>query len=146
MTTTADNRIDEFISRVKNHGAIADFCFVPAFPPNKTPNPVKKYTVAVENLGMSEKVVFVGDRSDYYLNGRLYEIKLRLRVYAPSHTSGSALLRACALLADALEAEDSERFILSTSFSGIGFDTASRTEYRDVIAVLGMLLSEEADT
>lgn len=145
MTTTADNRIDEFISRVKNHGAIADFCFIPAFPPNKTPNPVKKYTVAVENLGMSEKTVFVGDRAYYTRSGRLYEIKLRLRVYAPSHTSGSALLRACALLADALEAEDTDRYIAATSFSGIGFDTASRTEYRDVIADLNVLLSEEAD-
>ena len=106
MTTLIDNRIDELISRVKKHGAITDFCFIPAYPPNKTPNPVKKYTVAAENLGTKEKRVFIGNRAGRSLNGRLYEVKLRLRVYAPSYTSGSSLLRACALLADALEAED----------------------------------------
>ena len=144
MTTLIDNRIDELISRVKKRGAIADFCFIPAYPPNKTPNPVKKYTVAVENLITKEKRVFVGNKSGLSLSGRLYEVKLRLRVYAPSYTSGSSLLRACALLADALEAEDTERYVAQTAFSGIGFDTSSRTEYRDIFVTLEILLSEEA--
>lgn len=144
MTTLIDNRIDELISRVKKHGAIRDFCFIPAYPPNKTPNPVKKYTVAAENLGTKEKRVFVGNKAGLSLNGRLYEVKLRLRVYAPSYTSGSSLLRACALLADALEAEDCERYITETAFSGVGFDTSSRTEYRDILVTLEMLLTEEA--
>ena len=144
MTTTADNMIDELISRVKNHGAITDFCFIPAFPQNKSPNPFKKYTVAVENGAFKEKRVFIGNRAGDRLNGRLYEAELRLRVYAPERSSGSALLRASAMLADALEAEDTERYIAAASFSGIGFDTAARTKYRDIVLTLEMLLTKEA--
>lgn len=145
MITAADNKIDELISRVKKHGAIVDFCFIPAYPPNKTPNPIKKYTVAVENRSTREKRVFVGNKAGIRLNGRLYEVALRLRVYAPERSSGAALLRASAMLADALEAEDDERYIVATSFSGIGFDTSSRTEYRDIEATLEILLTEEGE-
>ena len=144
MTTAADNKIDELISRVKEHGAIADFCFIPAYPPHKAPSPVKKYTVAVENTSMREKRVFVGNRAGERLIGRLYESQLRLRVYAPEHSSGSALLRASAMLADAIEAEDVERYITATGFSGISYDTASRTGFRDIAVTLEMLMTEEA--
>ena len=47
------------------------------------------------------------------------------------------------MLSDALEAQDRERMITGLAFSGIGFDTASRTEFRDVIARLH-LTAEEA--
>lgn len=144
MTTSIDNRIDELISRVRNHGAIAQFSFIPAFPANKTPNPVKKYTVTAENLSLIEKEDFLGDRAGYRKTGRIYEVKLRLRVYAPERSSGSALLRASSMLAEALDAEDSERLISGISFSDIGFDTASRTEFRDVFAELNILVTREA--
>ena len=144
MTTLADNRIDELISRVKKRGAIKDFCFIPAYPPDKTPSPIKKYTVTAENRGMREKRVFIGNTAGANLSGRLYEVLLRARVYAPSYTSGSALLRACSMLADAFESEDRDRLINATSFSGVGYDTSSRTEYRDIEFTLEMLLTEEA--
>lgn len=144
MTLSTENRIDEWIARVKTHGAMTAFAFIPGFPPHKTPNPVTKYTVAVTNSMQKVSRYFIGERLGESQKGKLYEIELRLRVYAPEGSSGSSLLRASALLSDAMEAQDSERLITALSFSGIGFDTASRTEYRDVIARLHMTVKEAA--
>ncbi len=47
------------------------------------------------------------------------------------------------MLADALDAEDTDRWIRSFKLSDIGFDTASRTEFRDLVVQLYILLSEE---
>lgn len=146
MTTSTENRIDEMIGRLKSRAAMRQFGFIPGFPPHKTPNPVTKYTVAVTQTEQFVKRYFIGGLAGKNSCGRLCEVKLCLRVYAPQRTSGSALLRASAMVADALEASDSERLIVGTSFSGIGFDTASRTEYRDIVALLRILTEEEAST
>ena len=145
MTTSTQNRIDEMITRLKSRSAMRQFGFIPGYPPHKTPNPVTKYTVAVTEFEQFVKRYFIGNCSGKNACGRLDEVKLCLRVYAPQRTSGSALLRASAMVADALEASDSERWIVGMSYSGIGFDTASRTEYRDVIARLRILTQEEAE-
>ena len=144
MTSSTENRIDEWIARVSRYGAMAAFAFIPAYPAHKTPNPVTKYTVAVTNVSQKVSRYFIGNRIGEGRSGRLYETQLRLRVYAPEGSAGSSLLRASAMLADAMEAQDSERMIAGLAFSGIGFDTASRTEYRDVIARLRMT-AEEAE-
>lgn len=142
MTSSTENRIDEWIARVMKHGAMAAFAFIPAYPAHKTPNPVTKYTVAVTNNMQKVSRFFIGNRIGENKTGKLYEINLRLRVYAPEGSSGASLLRASAMLSDALEAQDSERLITELSLSGIGFDTASRTEFRDVIARLHMAEEE----
>ncbi len=144
MTTSTDNLLDGLIARVKKRGVMADFVFIPAYPPHKTPNPMGKYTVAVESRELKNKRTFIGSRTGDKEIGSLESIELRLRVYAPERTSGSALLRATAMLMDAVEAEDHDRWIRSFLMTGIGFDTASRTEYRDVILRLDILVSEEA--
>lgn len=144
MTSSTENRIDEWIARVKQHGAIAAFAFIPAYPAHKTPNPVTKYTVAVTNTAQKVGAYFIGNRTGANKAGRIYDIELQLRVYAPDGSAGSSLLRASALLIDALDAEDSERMIRAISLSGIGFDTASRTEFRDVIVKLWMKTEEAA--
>lgn len=136
MMTSIDNEIDALLARVKSRAEMRDFVFVPAYPPNKTPNPVKKYTVAVENHEIKHGTVFIGGKFRSLSASRLADVELRLRVYAPEHSSGSALLRASAMLYDALEACDRDRMIVSLAMYGIGFDTASRTEYRDVTARL----------
>ena len=46
---------------------------------------------------------------------------------------------------DAVEACDPDREIESVSLSGIGFDTASRTEYRDVNVTLRFLAGGVSD-
>lgn len=143
MMTSVDNRINELIKRVRSHGAIRTFAFVPAYPPHKTPSPMQGYTVAVDNRSVTDSMLFIGGAAGRGTLGRLVEAELCLRVYAPEHSSGAALLRASAMLMDALEAEDKEREISELSLSGIGFDTASRTEFRDVIARLKMLIWEE---
>ena len=144
MTTSTENRIDEWIARVKRHGAMKAFAFIPGYPAHKTPNPVTKYTVAVVDSEQKVSRFFIGSRIGVRQYGRLYGMELRMRVYAPEGSSGSALLRASALLMDALEREDSERMINYLSLSGIGFDTASRTEYRDVVAQLSIMAEEAA--
>lgn len=144
MVSSADNRIDELIGRVRHHGAVADFVFIPAYPPHKTPNPIGNYTITVGDSVVRSKRYFIGDRVGSRRKGILQEVELCLRVYAPERTSGSALLRVSSILMDALDAEDSERWIRSYRMSGIGFDTASHTEYRDVTVHLSILLDEEA--
>ncbi|MBQ3329830.1 MAG: hypothetical protein IJG87_01470 [Ruminococcus sp.] len=144
MTSSIENRIDEWIGRVKQRGAMRAFSFIPGYPAHKTPNPITKYTVAVTDSTQKVSRFFIGNRIGTDLSGRLYEVELTLRVYAPERSSGSSLLRASALLMDAFEAEDNDRAIYSLSLSGIGFDTASRTEYRDVVARLDFVQKEAA--
>ena len=144
MMTSVQNRIDEMIGRLKSRAAMRQFGFIPAYPPHKTPNPVTKYTVAVDTSEGKVSRFFIGGRVGENTSGKLCEVQLCLRVYAPQRTSGSALLRASSMVADALEASDSERLIVGTSFSGIGFDTASRTEFRDIVALLRIMITEEA--
>ena len=145
MTSSTENRIDEWIERVKERRAMTAFAFLPGYPAHKTPNPVTKYTVAVFEKENKTSAFFIGDRTGLNVKGRLFDVQLCLRVYAPEGSSGSSLLRASAMLMDAFEAEDRECAIAALSLSGIGYDTASRTEYRDVVAHLKML-TEEAVT
>ena len=142
--TSADNRIDELIRRVKSRDSMTELVFIPAYPPHRTPNPMGSYTVTVGDVEMKPSRYFIGDCSGRGQKGMLTEADLRLRVYAPERTSGAALLRVTSMLIDALEAEDNERWIRSYRMTDIGFDTASRTEYRDVIVNMYILLSEEA--
>ena len=136
------NRLDEWISRVRSAGAAAAFTFIPGFPAHKTPSPITNYTVAVTESFDKASRFFIGNRIFPGRSGSIHEIELRLRVYAPEGSSGSSLLRASTLLMNALEAQDSENAIDSLILSGIGYDTAARVEYRDVIARMSMI--EEA--
>lgn len=145
MTASIENRIDEWMTRVKGRVLMDQFVFIPGFPPHKTPNPVTNYTVAVANSEEKVARYFIGDRIGKMSEGKLYEVRLMMRVYAPERASGAALLRASALLADAFEAEDCRREISAMTFSGIGYDTAARCEYRDVTIQLMMAVEEEAD-
>ena len=142
MTTSIVNRIDEWISRVKSCGAIAAFDFIPGYPAHKTPSPFTKYTVAVTQSAEKISCYFIGDHIASRRSGKLHEIELTLRVFAPEGSSGASLLRASTLLMNALELGDSENAIDALILSGIGYDTAARVEYRDVVARLSML--EEA--
>lgn len=142
MMTSIVNRIDEWIARVKSYGALKAFEFIPGYPAHKTPSPVTKYTVAVTEREEKTGAFFIGNQTAEGCSGRLHEIELILRVYAPEGSSGSALLRASALVMDALEKQDSENAIDTLILSGVGYDTAARVEYRDVTARLSMI--EEA--
>lgn len=142
MMTSTENRIDEWIARVKSYGAVAAFDFIPGYPAHKTPSPVTKYTVAVTENSQKTSRFFIGNRIADGCAGRLLQIELRLRIYAPEGSSGASLLRASALLMDALEAQDSENAIDALILSGIGYDTAARVEYRDIIARLSMIEEE----
>ena len=142
MTTSIVNRIDEWITRVKAYGALKAFEFIPGYPAHKTPSPVTKYTVAVTESEEKVRHFFIGDCITERCTGKMHEIEMCLRVYAPEGSSGSALLRASALLMDALEQQDEENTIDALILSGIGYDTAARVEYRDVTAHLSMM--EEA--
>ena len=144
MMTSADNRIDELIGRVKNRSLMSGLVFIPAYPPHKTPNPMGRYTVTVGDIEVKPSRYFIGDCVGRDEKGMLAEVVLRLRVYAPERTAGASLIRVTSMLADALDAEDNERWIRSFKQTDIGFDTASRTEYRDLIVQMYMLLSEEA--
>ncbi len=144
MTALVDNRIDELIGRMKMRTVMQDFTFIPAYPPHKTPNPVRRYTVAVEHHEMTDRMIFIGNRVGRGCSGFLADVELRLRVYAPERSSGSGLLRASSLVADAVEGSDSEGWLTGLTLYGIGFDTASHSEYRDVVVKLRIPLDEEA--
>lgn len=145
MTSSADNTIDELIKRVKASTVLSGFVFASEYPPREMPNPIAKYIVAVGNTGVRTAYRFIGDRVTGERKGALYEAALRLRVYAPEDSSGAALLRATSLLADAVESADTERALRELSLSGITYDTAARTVYRDLNLKLCYVLSEEAE-
>ena len=145
MTSTIDNTIDELMRRVKQRAAVGDFAFVAAYPPRPAPFPIGKYTVTAHSSGVKAGEYFIGDRVRGSDRGALYQTQLRLRVYAPAKTSGGALLRASALLADALERSDCDRIVQSIELGAIGYDDSIRSLYRDVDARLCLVLSEEAE-
>ena len=144
MTSTIDNTIDELMRRVKKRAAVSEFAFVAAYPPGPAPFPVAKYTVTAHSSGVKAGEYFIGDRVRGSDRGAVYEARLSLRVYAPAKTSGAALLRASALLADALERSDCDRLIQSVELGAIGYDDSTRSLYRDIDAGLCLVLSEEA--
>ncbi len=143
MMISVDNRIDELISRVKARGGMEGFAFLPAYPPHKTPYPVRKYTVAVESRETHDSAIFIGDKVGGSERGRLVEADLRMRVYAPQESSGTALLRASSMVADTLIKSDFDGILRSVSMSGIEYDTSAHSEYRDINAVLRIIIEEE---
>ena len=143
MTSLIDNNIDELIKRARQRTAVSDMVFMTAYPPREMPNPITKYTVAVNQTGVNCSQAFVGDTVGAGLKGALYEIKLTLRVYAPRNTSASALLRMSTQLFDALEASDRDQMIAGLSLAPIIFDNAARTIYRDLYVTLSCLLIGE---
>ena len=143
MTSLSDNTIDGLIRRIKTVRSVSDFVFAAEYPPREMPHPIGKYVVTVINAGMRIKRRFVGDRVAGNAQGTLYQITLRLRVYAPAQTSGAALLRATCLLADAVELSDSERSVQDLSFSGIAYDPAAHTVYRDLTVTLFCMAAGE---
>jgi hypothetical protein len=144
MTSLIDNTIDELIRRVKAQENLSGFAFTMGYPPRKLPNPIQKYLVCVDNGGVKISDIFIGGSVGRGRRGKLYETELTLRVYAPGYTAGSSLLRATALLADALERADTDGALRGISLSGIVYDTTARTVAREVKARLEYLLYEEA--
>ena len=143
MITSTDNRIDELISRVKATPCMDSLVFLPAFPPHKTPYPVRKYTVAAELREVEDEVSFIGGMIDRTERGRLVKASLRLRVYAPQGTSEAALLRVSSMVAHAVETADRDGLLRALSLSGIEYDTAAHSEFRDITARLLLIVREE---
>ena len=144
MTSLADNTIDELIKRVKALTQQYGFVFAAEYPAREMPNPIGKYIVTVGNTGVKTSRRFLGDRVTRGRTGVLYEIGLRLRVYAPEESSGAALLRASSLVADAVEQADKDHALWDIDLTGVAYDTAARTVYRDVTVTLGYVLGREA--
>lgn len=143
MTSLIDNNIDELIKRVRQRTAVSDMVFMTAYPPREMPNPIGKYSVAVDQAGVSGSQVFIGDAVNTGLKGRLYKVKLTLRVYAPRNTSASALLRMSALLFDAIDHSDTGGAIVDMSLGGVDYDNTARTLFRDLHLTLSWILTGE---
>ena len=143
MTTLVDNTIDELIRRVKASAAVSDFIFASEYPPRLAPNPVDRYLVTVGDTRVRTLRRFVGDRVSADSKGVLYEITLRLRIYAPEGSSGAALLRASSLLNDAVEIADTDKMVTDTELSCVAYDAVERTAYRDLTVTLNYLASGE---
>lgn len=144
MTSLMDNNIDELIKRVRQRTAVSDMVFMTAYPPRDVPNPIDKYTVAVDQTSVKRSQVFIGDTVGTGLKGALYEIDLTLRVYAPRNTSASALLRMSAQLFDAVGVCDVDREIAEMSLGGVAYDNTARTIYRDLRVTMRRILTGEA--
>ena len=145
MTTLTDNTIDELIKRVKAQPGLECFLFASAYPPRDAPYPVGRYYVTVENSGVKRTQLFIGSAVGEGKKGAVYEVKLKARVYAPCKSSGSALLRASSVLADAFERADVCRWLRELSLGGINYDGVTRTQYRDLFLTLSTVLFEEAE-
>lgn len=145
MTSLIDNNIDELMKRVREYPTVSDFVYMNAFPPRGLPSPVDRYTVAVMNNGYEVSRMFIGECVDTGMKGSVYDVALTLRVFAPSDTAGSALLRATSLLMDAVSACDVDGYVSGMSVCGIAYESDVRTVYRDIRLTLSMILCEEAE-
>lgn len=143
MTSLIDNNIDGLIKRVRESTAVSDIVFMAAYPPHALPNPISRYTAAVNNMSVKTSQVFIGDAVGDSLKGSLYDVDLIIRVYAPRNTSASALLRMTSLLYDALDASDIDGAIEEMSMGGIVYENTARTVYRDISVRLRWLLCGE---
>ena len=143
MTSLVDNTIDELIARTRKRTAVSDVTFLTAFSPHDLANPIDRFIAAVENTGVKQAQVFIGNDVGTGVKGRLCDVGLRLRVYAPRNTAAFSLLRKTSLLADALEASDTEDAIASITLSGVSYDSTSRTIFRDLNVRLSWLLIGE---
>lgn len=143
MISVIDNRIDQLIRNVKSEPMLADFVFMSAYPPREIPEPMSRYAITIENAGVKSEQRFIGESVTAGFKGRLYTAELNIRVYAPDHSAGSALLRATSLLSDACERCDTDKAVRSVKLSGIHYDTAARTVYRDIMLSLEYILYEE---
>lgn len=143
MTSLIDNNIDELIKRVRRRTAVSDMVFMTAYPPGELPNPIGKYTVAVDQTGVRQSQVFIGDTVGMGIKGRLYEIKVKLRVYAPRNTSTAALLRMSSQLFDAVDICDTDNAIIDMSLGEAAYDSTARTMYRDLYITLSWILTGE---
>ena len=143
MTSLVDNNIDELIARTRLHDAVSDMTFLTAYTPRDLMNPIDRYITAVEDTEVKQSQVFIGDDVGRGVKGRLYDVTLRLRVYAPHNSAVFALLRKSSLLADALEASDTEGAITGISLGGVAYENAARTVYRDLTLRLSFLLCGE---
>ncbi len=145
MTSLIDNNIDGLVKRAKKRTAVSDMVFMSAYPPRESPNPLNKYTVAVNPVSVKKSQIFVGDAVVKGQRGNLYEATVILRIYAPRNTAATALLRKSSLLFDALEASDVDGAIADISLGKVDYDNVTRTVYRDLRMTLCWLLCGEGE-
>ncbi len=143
MYALIDNTIDELITRARRYDAVADMAFLTAFPPDQTPNPIDRFTTAVICKDVKKSQLFIGNAVGRDRNGSIYDVDLLLRVYAPRNAASFALLRKTALLADALEAADTDGAIAAISLGRVVYESAAHTVYRELQVDLRWLLSGE---
>lgn len=144
MTQRISENISEFIGRLSGCDELEDIRFLSAYPPARLPRPCRRYTAAVHQLKESIGREFMGESVSESLRGRIYDAELMLRLYAPENSAGSMLSEHATALMDAIRREDSEGAVSRLSVSGIGFETESRTLYRDITAVFSYCLFTEA--
>lgn len=137
------NSIDELIKRVKANDELCECTFVKGFMGNEHSNPQTKYMIAVSTPDIDTGDSFVGNNVSENLKGRLYEVNVRLRVYAPKNAGGDGLSKIVNLLSSALKDSDILNVIVKLEQSPIAFDSNASTVYRDVKVQMSFCLCEE---
>ena len=140
--TQIESNIDEFILRLKNDAELKDFAFTKAYSRNYVPNPIDKFVVAVNTLDTKIKKEFIGKSIGENIQGKIYETKVRLRVYAKTKDHASSLVEATYMLSKKIQSHDTENLIESISLTGISYDGAVKTVYRDIETIFCYCLCE----
>ena len=140
--TQIESNIDEFILRLKNDAELQDFAFTKAYSRNYVPNPIDKFVVAVNTLDTKIKKEFIGKSIGENIQGKIYETKVRLRVYAKTKDHASSLVEATYTLSSALQNHDTENLIDTVSLTGISYDSTVKTVYRDIEIIFCYCLCE----
>lgn len=93
--------IENIVQSLKSDPALKDICFIPAYPPNKKPVPLKRVTVAMD----CEKARFysgaLGDISEYGKAKRAC-ILLKFSIYSPYSAGGEECFKAFSRICDKL--------------------------------------------
>lgn len=133
MNSVVKLAMDAFIERIASDSEAESFVFVRGFPARNIPNPIVKPLVAV----IPAEVECTGfDEGENAPVSERYDIKLTLRVYAPTRSDDNCLFTAAAALMRAARRADEDELLRGMRLSETKVENPARTVYRDLVLSL----------
>lgn len=130
MNSWINTQISVFLDRLIRDEDNERFVFVRGNPARNIPNPIEDYLVAV-TVGAAEYTCDDGALED--VPDEAYTHRLRLRIYAPTRSSGGDLADAAAALMRSVYRVDTGKIVSSMRLNDVGVDNSARTLYREIV-------------
>lgn len=138
-----ENSIDEFVRRVKKDDAFKDICFVKGYSSAPEGELSDEYLIAVSQLDSKVGTSFLGDYAGENLQGSMYDITLKFRIFARKDVGGQGLVTLSHELTRALKENDNSRICGEIKVLPVAFCDDAMCVYRDVHVLLSFCICEE---